>query len=128
MRDVRYINHDRFLVNMSGKEERPWGWFRVLGEGKGFIVKELFIKEGEETSLQYHNHREEFWIVVEGTGTAIVGDSKRELRDGCVIFVPKGVKHRILGGKGGIRIVEVWRGDILDESDIVRLEDRYGRS
>ena len=109
-------------------EERPWGWFRVIGEGKNFVVKELYIKEGGMTSLQYHNHREEFWIVVEGKGRAILGDEVRELTEGSVVHVGRGEKHRLIGGPGGIRIVEIWKGDILDENDIVRLEDAYGRA
>jgi len=108
-------------------EERPWGRFRVLGEGKNYKVKELYVKEGGMTSLQYHNHREEYWIVVEGSGRAILGGSERELKEGDVVFVPRGVRHRLIGGKGGILVVEIWKGDVLDENDIVRLEDAYGR-
>ncbi len=109
-------------------ERRPWGWFRVLGKGENFVVKELFIEEGRRTSLQLHHHREEFWIVVEGNGKIQVGESRREVKEGDVVFVPRAVKHRIEGGKGGVRIVEVWKGEILDENDIERLEDDYGRA
>ena len=108
-------------------EKRPWGWFRVLGKGEKFVVKELFIEEGKRTSLQRHNHREEYWVVVEGRGIVWIGESKKEVSEGAIIFVPRGVKHRIEGGKGGVRIVEVWKGEILDENDIERLEDDYGR-
>ncbi len=112
---------------MRSMEERPWGFFRVLGSGEGFVVKELFVKEGGMTSLQLHRHREEYWVVVRGEGEVVVGESVKKVKEGDVVFVPRGVKHRIVGGKGGVTIVEVWKGDVLDENDIERLEDAYGR-
>lgn len=108
-------------------ERRPWGSFRVLTEGDGYKVKELFIERDGMTSLQYHKHREEYWIIVKGSGTVIIGDSERVVREGDFIFVPKGVKHRIIGGNEGLLLIEIWKGDILDENDIVRLDDKYGR-
>jgi len=108
-------------------EKRPWGWFRVIEEGKGYVVKELFVEEGKRTSLQLHRHRDEVWVVVEGRGYARVGDERFSLIPGSVVKVRRGTPHRLEGGSGGMRIVEVWLGEVLDENDIVRLEDDYGR-
>ncbi len=44
------------------------------------------------------------------------------------IFIPKNTPHRLRClGPGQARVMEIWIGD-SDESDIVRLEDEYGRT
>ena len=48
-------------------ENRPWGSFHVLDEGKGFKVKRIVVTEGGRLSLQSHKHRGEHWTVVSGT-------------------------------------------------------------
>ncbi len=90
-------------------------------------MKELYVEEGHRTSLQRHFHRAEYWIVVEGEGKVVVGEEERDLRPGDVVVIPRKTLHRVEGGKGGIRIVEVWVGEVLDEEDIERVEDDYGR-
>ncbi len=98
----------------------------MIEKGEGFLVKLLEVKDGERTSLQYHNQREEVWITLKGEGVAEVGEEKVLLLPGVVVKVERGVKHRITG-KHGLTILEVWLGEHLSEEDIVRLEDDYGR-
>ncbi len=109
-------------------EIRPWGHFKVLYKGKDYLIKELVIKPGGKTSLQYHNYRDEYWIVLKGKGKAILDDTEIDLEPGIFLKVPRTVKHRIINdGKEDLVIIEVWVGEKLDENDIVRLEDEYGR-
>jgi cytidyltransferase-like protein len=49
------------------KTERAWGYYRVLHEVPGTKVKELTIEPGQKLSMQRHQHRDEFWLVTEGT-------------------------------------------------------------
>ena len=44
---------------------RPWGRYVNLFEGKGFLIKELFVKPKGILSLQKHHHRSEHWFVTE---------------------------------------------------------------
>ena len=46
---------------------RPWGRYVNLFEGKGFLIKELFVKPKGILSLQKHHHRAEHWLVTQGT-------------------------------------------------------------
>jgi mannose-6-phosphate isomerase-like protein (cupin superfamily) len=48
------------------KTERPWGYYRVLHEVPGIKVKELTVDPGQKLSMQRHNLRSEYWIVIEG--------------------------------------------------------------
>jgi len=112
---------------MIEKIYRPWGWYENLQEETGYKVKRLYIKPNEKISLQYHNHRNEHWIVVVGSGTVELGEIVREIKVGDYIFVPLSSEHRVCGGINGIMIVEIQLGKICDEEDIVRIQDDYGR-
>ena len=99
--------------------KRPWGEFFVLFDGKNFKVKLLRIFPNSKTSLQYHNHREEVWVVVNGEGEAIVGGKKFKIKRGDMVKVGKKEVHRIINNsKEVLEIVEVWIGEVLEEKDI----------
>ena len=111
---------------MNEKENRPWGWFNVLQRGDKYCVKELFIEQDKRISLQFHRYRTEDWVVVEGNGIITQGNLETPCKVGDTFFIPIEQRHRIKGGKKGIRIIEVQRGKCV-EDDIVRLEDDYNR-
>ena len=84
--------------------DRPWGTFEVLREQNNYKVKVLTVNPNEKLSLQYHRHRSEHWVVVEGTALVQIGDKEFTLN-----------------------VIEVQSGEYLGEDDIVRLEDVYRR-
>ena len=107
-------------------EVRPWGLFETLLEEIEYKVKRIIISPNNSISLQYHFHREEYWIVVEGDGELTIEDATRTVEVGDGVFIRKEELHRLKAGKNGITIIETQLG-ICDEDDIVRLEDNYGR-
>lgn len=110
-------------------DERPWGRWEVLDTGDGFAVKRISVKPGAILSLQLHHHRAEHWVVVRGRARVTRGAETLELARNDVVFIPVETAHRIENvAEDLLEFVEVQIGERLDESDIVRLEDRYGRS
>jgi len=110
------------------KVERPWGWYQVVNEGDRYKTKNIEVNPEQSLSLQYHYHRSEHWVVVGGTAKVQVGDVKKFLYQNESIYVPPTVKHRLSNpGKIPLRIVEVQCGTYLEEDDIVRIDDSYGR-
>ena len=107
-------------------EVRPWGIFENLLEEIDYKVKRIIITPNHSISLQYHFHREEYWIVVEGDGELTLEDTTRTVEVGDSVFIRKEEIHRLKAGKNGITIIETQLG-ICDEEDIVRLKDHYGR-
>ena len=107
-------------------EYRPWGWFKVLQRGDDYCVKELFVESDKRISLQFHRHRTEDWIVVQGSGIITQGNLEVDADVGSTFFIPIEQRHRIKGGENGIRIIEVQRGKCF-EDDIVRLQDDFNR-
>ena len=107
---------------------RPWGSYDSVDHGDRFQVKRLTLKPGGMLSLQMHHHRAEHWIVVQGTARVTCGDKTFFLSENESTYVPVGTTHRIENpGKLPLHIVEVRSGSYLEEDDIVRYEDNYGR-
>ena len=107
---------------------RPWGRYVNLFEGKGFLVKELFVKSKSSLSLQKHHHRSEYWLVTNGKPLITINKNKFTKKPNESVFIPQGAIHRIENPyKKPVKIIEVQTGPILKESDIVRYQDIYGR-
>lgn len=107
---------------------RPWGSYRVVSQSGRYKVKQITILPGARLSLQYHHHRSEHWVVVQGTAKVEVDGTERLFHEGESVFVPKGSRHRLGNpGKIPLEIVEVQCGEYLGEDDIVRLSDDFRR-
>ncbi len=107
---------------------RPWGFYTCLNEGKGWLTKVINVSIGHKLSLQSHNHRSEHWVILEGTATVILEDKKHVLNKGQSIDIPIGAKHSLQNlSKEPLKILEVQKGDIISEDDIIRYKDIYGR-
>jgi len=111
------------------REDRPWGHFEVLLDEPDYKVKRLVVEPGRRLSLQLHHHRSEHWHIAAGTGLATVGEQEILVQEGQSIDVPSNAQHRIENtGESPLAIIEIQRGERLDEDDIVRLQDDYGRA
>lgn len=109
--------------------QRPWGYYKTTVLNDYFQAKIISVIPGGQLSLQSHNHREEHWIVVHGTGTVQLDNSILTVGCGSTIFIPLGCKHRVTNNdvKESLIITEVQIGDYFGEDDITRYEDVYGR-
>jgi len=59
--------------------EKPWGWELVWAETEQYVGKLLFIRAGEALSLQYHEVKDESWLVREGRARLELGEVGGEL-------------------------------------------------
>lgn len=123
-------------LNQRGRSEhqthstvfRPWGSYRTVDLGDRYQVKQIMVHPGESLSLQYHFHRAEHWIVVEGTARVTCGERTFLLQENESTYISAGTVHRLENpGCVPLRLIEVQSGSYLGEDDIVRLEDTYGR-
>ena len=113
---------------MKSIVEKPWGSYQVLEEGTHYIVKKIIVNSGGKLSLQRHQHRSEYWIIVEGEAVVTINDEIKILKENKTIFIPRKSKHRLANESAKkLIIIELWYGDILDENDIERFEDIYER-
>jgi mannose-6-phosphate isomerase len=107
---------------------RPWGWFETISDAPGHKVKRIVVFPGQQISLQKHLHRSEHWLVVRGSAHVTVGEREFVLAVGQHTDIAAGQLHRLANRSVHlVEIVEVQLGERLEESDIVRLQDDYGR-
>ncbi|MDI6737416.1 MAG: phosphomannose isomerase type II C-terminal cupin domain [Nanoarchaeota archaeon] len=109
----------------KAEEKRPWGFFKVLALNEKCTVKIIHVDAGQILSRQYHNKRDELWVMLDGTLCAEVNNLVFCPKKYEEIVIPKKAVHRLSSEKGGDAL-EVSFGE-FDEKDIVRIEDAYGR-
>jgi mannose-6-phosphate isomerase-like protein (cupin superfamily) len=108
-------------------EHRPWGNFQQLVSNERVTVKIITVQPGHRLSLQTHDHRGEFWQVLDVPIEVTVDERTWSAAPGEAVWVPCHAVHRMAnkGDQPG-RLLEIAFGD-FDEADIVRLEDDYAR-
>ena len=113
----------------SVQDYRPWGYYKVLEEEKDvFKIKRITVNQGKRLSYQLHHHRSKHWIVVRGMAKVTIDSVEKFVCSGESVFFRKGQKHRLENpGKTPLEIIEVQMGQYLEEDDIVRFDDEYGR-
>ncbi|MCB2168109.1 MAG: mannose-1-phosphate guanylyltransferase/mannose-6-phosphate isomerase [Deltaproteobacteria bacterium] len=110
------------------KVYRPWGTVDSIVSSERFQVKRLIVRPEARISRQQHNNRAEHWIVAKGTALVQRGEEEFILREDASTYIPIGVPHRLTNpGKIPLEIIEVRTGSYLEEDDITRFEDDYGR-
>lgn len=107
---------------------RPWGNYTEVIKDSRWQVKRIEVKPGSSLSLQMHHHRTEHWVVVKGTALVEKDNKQSLLGENQSTYIPLGCKHRLTNpGRMPLELIEIQSGTYLNEDDIVRFEDNYGR-
>lgn len=115
-------------ATVPARVHRPWGWYQTMDQGERFRVKRIQVTPGKKLSLQKHHHRAEHWVVVRGTAEVTRDGEVLTVRENESVYLPLGCVHRLANpGKIPVEIIEVQTGAYLEEDDIVRIEDDFGR-
>ena len=113
---------------MNEKEFRPWGYYTVIEQGEGFIVKIIHVNKGQRLSLQSHNYRSEHWVVLAGKARVVLDTKTFDLNIGQSTDIPLLAHHSLQNPfEQDLEILEIQLGEKLSEDDITRYEDIYGR-
>lgn len=131
------VKHIVAQIKAKGRSEhqihrevyRPWGKYDSVDAGPRYQVKRITVLPGAKLSVQMHHHRAEHWIVVSGTARVTLDGIDHLLTENESIYLPVGAVHALENpGKISLELIEVQVGSYLGEDDIVRLQDRYGRT
>lgn len=110
-------------------DTRPWGEWRVIDVGTGFVVKRITVRPGHRLSLQRHQHRMEQWLVVAGIATVTRDEAVFVLGIGETTRIAPRQVHRVTNqSTDDMVFIEVQTGSLLSEDDVERLDDDYGRT
>jgi mannose-6-phosphate isomerase len=108
--------------------EKPWGYELIWAHAERYVGKILHVRKGEALSLQYHEVKDEtvmslsgeFWLEVEEGGELV----RHHLRPREPYHIRPLTRHRMVA----ITDVDILEVSTPELDDVVRLEDRYGRS
>jgi mannose-6-phosphate isomerase-like protein (cupin superfamily) len=108
--------------------DKPWGHELIWAESDAYVGKVLFVRAGQALSLQYHEEKDESWLVQSGRASlelGLVGDALEttEIATGDAFRYRPGTVHRVTAIED-TTILEVSTPHL---TDVVRLDDRYGR-
>jgi mannose-6-phosphate isomerase len=109
--------------------DKPWGhelWWAVTDR---YVGKILHIKQGEALSLQYHRVKDETIMVLTGKlKLEFFADGEapqsKELAPREPFHITPGLRHRMIA----LADTDVLEVSTTELDDVVRLEDRYGRT
>ena len=122
------------LRTSARRVEKPWGYELIWAESEDYVGKVLFVRAGQALSLQYHEQKDESWLVHEGRATLELGEAggvhetpvleQIEIGPGDAFHFRPGTVHRDTAIEDTL-VLEVSTPHL---DDVVRLEDRYGRA
>jgi len=103
--------------------DKPWGREDWLAVGERIVMKRLVVEPGFRLSLQYHERKEEAWLVLAGRARVRVGALEGEIGAGDIVHVRPGTVHRI----EALERLEIVEASTPELDDVVRVEDDFGR-
>ncbi len=124
-------------LNKEGRQEgklhrkvfKPWGYYNLIEKNINWQIKEICLNPKSSISLQKHKYRSEHWIILVGKAKVEIEEKEIILCENQSTYIPKNTKHRLSNQeKYPLILIEVQSGEYLEEDDIVRYEDDYGRT
>jgi mannose-6-phosphate isomerase-like protein (cupin superfamily) len=117
------------MLNSIRRVEKPWGYELIFAHTDRYVGKILHVNAGQALSLQYHEVKDETLFMSDGEVELLVEENgdlvTRTLRGGDAYRIQPFTRHRMIAGENGCDIIEVSTPEL---DDVVRLEDRYGRT
>jgi mannose-6-phosphate isomerase len=108
---------------------KPWGHELIWARTDRYIGKVLHVKAGHALSLQYHERKDETIHLLTGEMRFWVGPTGDALQ---LVPLQAGQSYRILPGTvhrmEAVTDIDILEASTPDLDDVVRLEDRYGRT
>ena len=122
---INTVKQENFPNSLVSK---PWGYYKIFYVNSNACLKKLVINPGEEISYQFHKKRDEHWVLMDGSINVEIDGVKSDVSAGEYIFIKSEVKHSIVNDSSSHAVLaEIQYGELIDESDIVRIKDKYKR-
>lgn len=96
--------------------EKSWGSFLVLDVGEESLTIKVTLNAGHRMNYHSHEHRDEVWTIISGTGRVVVDGEVRKVQPGDVVSIPAGQKHSIIADKE-LKVIEAQLGKDIRVTD-----------
>lgn len=106
---------DKF-VQQTMFAEKSWGSFRVLDVERGSMTIKVTLNPGHCMNYHSHQHRDEVWVVISGSGRTVVDGMEQRVNPGDVITMQAGCRHTVIADTE-LKLVEVQLGEAISVDD-----------
>lgn len=109
------------LAGQAMYAEKSWGSFTVLDVQDDSMTIKVELLPGHSLHYHSHEHRDEVWTVMSGTGSVIIDGMHRMVRPGDVVTMPAGCKHTLIA-ETKLSVIEVQLGKDISVDDKKKFE------
>ena len=120
----------RFLEALRGGHyppgafaEKSWGEFCIVDVEKESLTIRLTLLAGRSMSYHSHEHRDEVWTVLSGSGQVTLDGARRQVGPGDVVRIPAGCRHMVKADTR-LQMIEVQLGREISVHDKQKYESR----
>jgi mannose-6-phosphate isomerase-like protein (cupin superfamily) len=122
-RKVEILDGQALLL--PGVTKKPWGHERILETTPTYTIKQIYVKNAQRLSEQYHKYKTETMMLVGGVGYLQVGKETLLMERLVPYYIPPKTIHRLTADAfDDCLVIEVSSSEL---DDVVRLEDDYDR-
>jgi mannose-6-phosphate isomerase-like protein (cupin superfamily) len=115
-------------VSHPTRVDKPWGYELIWAHTDKYVGKILHVNKGESLSYQYHKIKDETIYLLGGSLDLEIGDEKsrqtHRIKPGDCYRISPGTRHRMTA----VEDCDILESSTPELDDVVRLEDRYGRT
>jgi len=99
--------------------EKSWGKFEVQDIEKNSMTVKVTLMPGQKMNYHSHEHRDEVWTILSGTGTTVVDKIVKKVQAGDVITMKAGSKHTIMADTL-MKVMEIQLGKDITVHDKIK--------
>ena len=113
-----------FVEQVEGEArfaEKSWGSFTVLDVQPEATTIRIVLNPGHRLTYHSHEHRDEVWTIVAGTGRTVIDGIVRRVHPGDVVTMPAGARHTLIADTA-LQVVEVQIGEEINVADKTKFE------
>lgn len=104
--------------------DKPWGYEELIEINDSYVVKKIFMNDGNRCSLQKHNYKLETILVLDGILTILINNNEKDYQNNEYISINPGTIHRMSAKNGSVLYLECSTNHL---DDVIRIEDDYNR-
>ena len=116
------------MADQVTRVDKPWGYELHWAKTERYVGKLIHVNAGHALSLQYHNQKDETIYLASGLLLFEIKEGehlvRREMKPGEAVHITPKTVHRMTA----IDDSDIYEVSTPELHDVVRLEDRYGRT
>ncbi len=96
--------------------EKSWGSYRVIDIEDESVTIKVTLEKNHKMNYHSHRNRDEVWVVVAGSGRAVIDGSIRKIHVGDVVTMKAGCRHTVIADTE-LKMIEIQVGKEISVQD-----------